>query len=92
MSDPQQTAESGSFSGFDYPDENWCKLPLALIENLDKFSSKAELAVTLYVLRHTWGYKEYNDFKGITVDEFANGRKKKDGIRIDRGTGLTLPT
>src|SRR5438128_7424952 len=30
--------------------------------------------------------------KKITTDEFMNGRKKKDGTRIDTGTGLSKPS
>jgi len=40
------------------------------------------------VLRHTWGYREFGIKKHITVDEFIRGRKRRDGSRMDRGTGL----
>jgi DNA-binding PadR family transcriptional regulator len=49
-----------------------------------------ELKVIIYTLRHTWGYQD--DYKKITLDEFEKGRKRKDGSRIDNGTGLTKPT
>lgn len=81
-----------SFSGFDEPLENWSKLPNALIAALPLVTSLAELKVILYVLRHTWGYKEYQQFKPITTDEFANGRKRKDGTRIDPGIGMSEPS
>jgi hypothetical protein len=55
----------------------------AMIDNL------AELKVVLYIMRHTWGFKEYNVPKHITVDEFMHGRKKIDGTRMDSGTGLS---
>lgn len=79
------------FAGFDYPQENWSKLPHAFIEALPQVTSLAELKVILYVLRHTWGYREFDDAKTITADEFANGRKRKDGSRIDKGIGMGEP-
>jgi DNA-binding PadR family transcriptional regulator len=40
-------------------------------------------------LRHTWGYQEYGIKKHITIEEFVNGRRRQDGTRMDRGTGLS---
>lgn len=42
----------------------------------------------LYVLRHTYGYHETAP-KAITLEEFQHGRKRRDGTRIDAGTGLS---
>lgn len=78
------------FDGFYNPQENWSKMPHQLIEALHLIPSVSELKVVLYILRHTWGYSD--DDKRITVDEFCNGRKRKDGTRIDNGTGLTEPS
>jgi hypothetical protein len=80
------------FNGFHEPIENWCKLPFELIAQLPRISTKAELCVILYVLRHTWGYREYETPKPITMDEFENGRKKQDGSRIDAGIGMSVPS
>lgn len=79
-------SDDWKFGGFDDPEENWVKLPKAIYENLARFSSEAELKVVLYVLRHTWGYGD--DYKAMSVDEICAGRKRKDGTRIDSGTGL----
>lgn len=49
----------------------------------------AELKVVEYILRHTWGYQEYGIKKHITVDEFVRGRRRQDGARLDKGTGLS---
>ena len=49
----------------------------------------AELKVVEYILRHTWGYQEYGIKKHITIDEFVNGRRRHDGSRMDKGTGLS---
>lgn len=80
------------FDGFGEPFENWSKLPHTMIDALPLVSSLSELKVILYVLRHTWGYKEYDSAKHITMDEFVNGRKKKDGTRMDNGVGMSEPS
>lgn len=77
-----------TFEGFQEPRENWSKLPHSFIAALPHVNSLAELKCILYVLRHTWGYKEYRRGKRITSEEFMHGRKRKDGTRIDGGTGL----
>jgi len=78
------------FEGFEPPSENWSKLPHAMINNLCIVETLAEMKVILYVLRHTWGFQEFDELKRITLDEFQNGRKRKDGSRIDGGTGLSV--
>ena len=81
---------AGQFQGFDNPEENWSKLPHALIDLFPWIQTVAELKIVLYVLRHTWGFQEYGgEGKRITLDEFSNGRKRRDGSRLDNGTGLS---
>lgn len=80
------------FGGFDQPKENYSKLPHAFIEAMPIMQSKAEICVVLYILRHTWGYHEFEEGRRISVDEFANGRKKRDGTRIDQGVGMSEPS
>lgn len=82
--------EPGKFSGFPDPEENWSKLPHVLIDALPLIETVGELKIILYILRHTWGY--HDDEKRISLDEFENGRKRKDGVRIDNGTGLRRNT
>src|SRR3990172_8637280 len=72
------------FDGFNEPKANYSKLPHILIDTLPLIDSLAEMKVILYVLRHTWGFQEYQEAKRITMDEFENGRKSK-GRRIDGG-------
>jgi len=79
-----------TFPGFVPPTENWSKLPHVLIEALPLIETVGELKIILYVLRHTWGYHETE--KRISQDEFENGRKRKDGTRLDPGTGLSRNT
>jgi hypothetical protein len=81
-----------TFAGFELPQENWSKLPHAFIEALPLVETIGEMKVILYILRHTWGYQEFGEGKKITLDEFENGRAKRDGTRLDAGTGLTRPT
>ena len=54
-----------------------------------KVTSLAEMKLVEYVLKHTWGYSEFDMVKKITTDEFMHGRKKKSGERVDIGTGLS---
>ena len=78
-----------TFEGFDRPKQNWFKLPREWVNIVAEIDNLSELKVVQYVLAHTWGYAEYNSKKRITLDEFMNGRKQKDGKRVDRGTGLS---
>jgi hypothetical protein len=78
-----------TFTGFPIPKQNYSKLPHSFIDLLPSFNSMAELKVVIYLLRHTWGYSEFGQTKKITIDEFMNGRKLKDGSRMDQGTGLS---
>ena len=75
-----------AFQGFDGPKQNWSRLPNQLIDEMPNITSLAEMKVILYILRHTWGYGD--ESKRITIDEFVNGRKRKDGTRIDSGCGI----
>jgi DNA replication protein len=77
-----------TFDGFPRPQQNYSKLPHVLIDCLPMIDSMAELKVLLYLIRHTWGFSEYAKPKRITTDEFMRGRKRKNGTRIDAGTGM----
>lgn len=79
------------FPGWEKPQENWSKLPHSFID-LMRDMKLAELKVTLYLLRHTWGFGNFDDFQIITLDEFMSGRKLRDGSRLDSGTGLSKPS
>jgi predicted transcriptional regulator len=77
-----------SFQGFYYPEENYFRMPNIWTDITANMNSLAELKVVEYVLRHTWGYKEFGRLKKITLDEFEHGRKRADGSRIDQGIGM----
>ncbi len=81
-----------TFPGFDIPRQNWFKLPNNWTDITAEITSLAELKVVEYVLKHTWGYQEYGQRKRISNDEFMNGRRRKDGTRLDKGTGLSKPS
>jgi len=76
-----------TFEGFEPPTANYSKLPNTLIGEMHNIKSVSELKVILYILRHTWGFRDSE--KRITNDEFCEGRKQSDGTRLDGGCGLT---
>lgn len=78
------------FNGFAPPTKNYFHMPNEWVNISAKINNLAELKVIEYVLRHTWGYHEYDGRpKPITTDEFMHGRKRADGARMDDGTGLS---
>src|SRR5260370_41694845 len=83
-------SEEEKFGGFVPPVSNYFRMPNEWINICARIKSLAELKIVQYVLRHTWGFQEYDGTtKTITTDEFMHGRKRKDGTRIDEGTGLS---
>src|SRR3954451_6482859 len=78
-----------TFTGFDRPESNWFRMPNSWTDITAEINNLAELKVVEYILRHTWGYQEYGLKKHITIDEFVNGRRRADGTRMDKGTGLS---
>jgi hypothetical protein len=78
---------SEDISAFEAP-AYWTPLPNELLVRLIWMRSSAAQSVVLYVLRHTSGFHEMAP-KAITLEEFQNGRKRRDGTRIDAGTGLS---
>src|SRR6266513_1592535 len=86
------TSTDHLFAGFSKPEANFFRLPNEWTDITAKITSLAEMKLVEYVLKHTWGYSEFNMVKKITTDEFMHGRKRKDGERIDNGTGLSKPS
>src|SRR6266487_4406489 len=87
-----QTLSEPTFQGFSKPESNFFRLPNEWTDITAKITSLAEMKLVEYVLKHTWGYSEFDMVKKITTDEFMSGRKKKNGERIDTGTGLSKPS
>lgn len=78
-----------TFPGFEPPTSNFFRMPVSWTDITAKINNLAELKVVEYILRHTWGFQEYGLKKHITIDEFVNGRRRRDGTRMDQGTGLS---
>jgi len=78
-----------TFEGFTPPVDDYFRMPNEWINICAKMDSLSELKIIQYVLRHTWGYQGFSGARKITIDEFMYGRKRKDGSRIDDGTGLS---
>src|SRR5947209_20179904 len=87
-----KTPSNHLFAGFSKPEANFFRLPNEWTNITAQLTSLAEMKLVEYVLKHTWGYSEFDIVKKITTDEFMNGRKKKNGERIDIGTGLSKPS
>ena len=54
------------------------------------FLSGAEVKVMLYIFRRTLGFKRYED--NISLNQLLNGIVRRDGTRLDHGTGLSKST
>src|SRR6266702_6474759 len=87
-----QNLSEQSFKGFSKPEANFFRLPNEWTDITARITSLAEMKLVEYVLKHTWGYSEFDMVKKITTDEFMSGRKRKSGERIDNGTGLSKPS
>ena len=85
----RRKSQRPEFPGFDRPESNFFRMPNSWTDTTAAIDSIAELKCVEYILRHTWGYQEYGIKKHITIDEFVNGRRRQDGSRLDKGTGLS---
>lgn len=70
------------------PGKAYFQVPHKFIDIMGDLTPSGILLL-IYILRHTWGFSEYGQPKLFTHDEFMSGRKRKDGTRMDPGTGLT---
>jgi len=80
--------DNQAWEGFSFPDKDFFKVPNSFVEAMAHIDL-SELKVILYVMRHTWGFQEFDTYKVITTDEFMNGRMLNDRTRMDSGTGLS---
>ena len=77
------------FFGFSTPNttatpDEFFDIVLAEVDTL------SELKVIAYTIRRTYGFKKAQDW--ISNDQYVNGIVKKDGTRLDSGTGLSSPS
>jgi hypothetical protein len=78
-----------TFEGFVQPTKNYFPVPNNWIDICANIRDISELKVIQYVIRHTWGFREFGICKTISVDEFMHGRRRQDQTRMDSGTGLS---
>jgi len=81
---PDMRNENGQFIGFSSP--RYTQVPDELFDELLSELSGAELKVLMYVVRRTFGFKRDSDH--ISLSQMVNGIVKKDGVVLDKGTGL----
>lgn len=85
---PADTRSSLKFSGYSAP--NYTPVPDQLFDEHLHLLSGAELKVLLYICRRTFGFKRGSD--NISLNQMLSGIVKKDGTRLDNGTGLSKST
>jgi DNA-binding transcriptional ArsR family regulator len=65
---------------------NYTPIPDVLFDSLMHDMTGAELKCFLYLCRRTFGFKRESD--RISLSQFIGGIKRRDGTRLDSGTGL----
>ncbi len=93
-----------SFSGFAQPRDNYYRLPNAWFDiwawvrdRLNTSRLDGPIKWLEFLIKHSWGYLNFNTPVKLTTDEFADGRRRATrdgsrGSRMDRGTGLSSRT
>lgn len=86
--------ENFYWNGFqkpEYPAVPYIKLTQEFFDILPHVKGEATLKILLYVYRHTFGYNDYNpgDYVHLTTEEFMKGRERRNGTKMDNGTGLS---
>lgn len=66
---------------------NTTQVPNVIIDDWMTTLSGAELKVVMYVTRRTFGFRKLAD--QISVRQIVSGIRKRDGTRLDSGTGLS---
>ncbi len=67
---------------------NSTQIPDVILDQWMCELSGAELKVVLYIARRTFGFGKQSD--NVSLNQISNGIKKRDGIVLDRGTGLSV--
>lgn len=76
------------FSGFRSP--NFTSVPDEFFDVLSPRLNGGEVKVLLYIIRRTFGFKKERD--NISLSQMLNGIVKKNGERLDYGTGMSKPS
>jgi hypothetical protein len=66
---------------------NSTQVPDVIIDQWMAVLSGAEFKVLLYIARRTYGFGKEAD--NISLNQLANGIRRRDGTTLDRGTGLS---
>jgi hypothetical protein len=80
----ERNDEHWKFKGFSSP--NFTTVPDEFFDELAPRLGASELKVLLYIMRRTFGFKKQRD--SISLSQMVEGIVKKDGQRLDIGTGL----
>ena len=88
MTQSNQPYSFTDFSGYAIP--NTTQIPDEFLDFHMAFLSGAEVKVMLYIFRRTLGFKRYAD--NISLNQLLTGIVKRDGHRLDYGTGLSKST
>jgi DNA-binding transcriptional ArsR family regulator len=72
------------------PSLNGTIVPDDVFDVLMPLCSGAEFKVLAYIVRRTFGFKKESD--SISLKQMVDGIQKRDGVVLDRGTGLSKPT
>lgn len=72
------------------PNPNTTPLPNCIVDEYLPYFTGAELKVILYLVRRTLGFHKTRD--AVSLNQICNGIVRKDGRRLDRGTGLHKST
>ncbi len=87
------------FAGFARPTSNYYRLPndwFEIWQHARQTSAQgdrparilAPLKVTEYVIKHTWGWSNFDEPLRLSRSDLREGRRGKGGRRLDLGTGL----
>ena len=76
------------FRGYRMP--GYTQIPDQLLDEQLHILTHAELKVLLYIMRHTFGYKRDGDH--LSARQIAEGISRRDGTRVDCGTGCGIAT
>src|SRR5688500_5918631 len=84
----KNTTQQLTYKGYSSP--NYTPVPDELFDEQLPDLSGSELKVLLYIIRRTFGFKKDSD--NISLNQLLHRNTTKEGILLDRGTGLTKKT
>jgi hypothetical protein len=84
---PKNSEDEWEFRGFVSPTTT--PVPDEFFDVLAPRLTEAELRVSLYIIRRTFGFKKNAD--AISLRQMVDGIRTKDGRVLDQGTGLSKP-